>query len=136
MCVCSHSYPAWNAHTPYYHVCSDRVCRIVPHYLITGTIFEKKNLLSIKCIFRFYLQIMSGNFLIVRRDGRDMIKNVYWSSCTVSAIRARFNETLIYLTDFRKIPKYQISRKSAQWKPSCSMQTDGQDRHDEASSRF
>jgi hypothetical protein len=29
--------------------------------------------------------------------------------------------------------KYQISLKSAWWKPSCSMRTDG---HDEANSRF
>jgi hypothetical protein len=29
-------------------------------------------------------------------------------------------------TDFRRIPKYQISRKSVPWKPSCSMRTEGQ----------
>jgi len=27
--------------------------------------------------------------------------------------------------DFREIFKYQISRKSVQWEPSCSMGTDG-----------
>jgi len=40
---------------------------------------------------------------------------------------------------FRKIYKYQISRKSVQWKPSCSMRTDRQtqaDRHNEANSSF
>ena len=46
------------------------------------------------------------------------------------------NETFIE-TDFRKMLKYHISRKSFQWEPSCSMRTDGQtDRHDEADSRF
>ena len=37
-----------------------------------------------------------------------------------------FNETSIFSTDYRKIIKCQISRKSVQWEPSCSMRTDGQ----------
>ena len=44
-----------------------------------------------------------------------------------------FNETSILSTVFRKVLKYQISLKSVQWEPSCSMGTDG---HDEANSRF
>jgi len=41
-----------------------------------------------------------------------------------------FNGTLIFLTHFRKILKYQISLKSVYWEPSCTMRTDGRmDRH-------
>jgi hypothetical protein len=37
-----------------------------------------------------------------------------------------FNETWILSTDFIKILSYQISQKSVQWEPSCSVRTDGQ----------
>jgi hypothetical protein len=50
-----------------------------------------------------------------------------------------FNATWIFLTDFWKIPKYQISWKSVQWEPSCSMRKDGhtnKTRYDEATVAF
>jgi len=44
-----------------------------------------------------------------------------------------FNGSGILRTAFLKTPKYQMSWKSVQWEPSCSLGTDG---HDEANSRF
>jgi len=51
-----------------------------------------------------------------------MIKKVTWFS-------RRFPFSQISMTlefsDFRKIFKYQISRKFIQWEPNCSMREDG-----------
>ena len=50
---------------------------IFPHYLINSTIFERKiKLLETKCVFWFSLQLLSETFLILRRNERDMIKNL------------------------------------------------------------
>jgi len=63
----------------------------------------------------------------------------------IIALKSRFSENLtehkidtwIFSTDFRDIPKYQISWRSVHWEPSCSMRTDKRtDRHDGAKSRF
>ena len=42
-----------------------------------------------------------------------------------SLLLSGYNETQISSTEFRKILKYQISRKPLQWEPNCSMQTEG-----------
>ena len=91
------------------------------------------------------------NILTLGRNEPDMIKKVYWSSCTYplfwsdfnkfgqnhpvvwTVFDRDFNQTWIFSPDFRKILKYRISWKSIKWKPSSSMRTD---RHDEANSRF
>jgi hypothetical protein len=46
-----------------------------PLYLINGTIFEKKRLLSIKCVLRVSLQLLSEVFFILRGD--------IWSECVL-----------------------------------------------------
>jgi len=41
VCVCSHRYPACNAHAPYFRLWSVPLCKIFPHYLLNGIILEK-----------------------------------------------------------------------------------------------
>jgi hypothetical protein len=56
VCVCSCSYPACNAHAPYWHLWPAPLYNIFPHYAINGTIFEKKNI-------NIFLFIWSAKFV-------------------------------------------------------------------------
>jgi len=62
-----------------------------PHYLINGIIFGEKSLNIKKNCFDFlYNFFFPETLLILRRNERDMIKIVYWTSCKVPVIVARF----------------------------------------------
>jgi hypothetical protein len=58
------------------------------HYLTKGMIFEKR-LLNIKCMCRISLRHLSETFFVLSGIERDMVKNVYWSSCKVLVILAK-----------------------------------------------
>ena len=63
-------------------------------------------------------------FFILRRNEREIIKNVYCSSRKYPLFLSDLDETRLFPTDFWNIFKYQISWKSVKWQPSCSMRTD------------
>jgi hypothetical protein len=89
-----------------------------------GTIFEQE-LWIVKCVFWFSVQLFFKKiFLILRRTEHDVVINVHRSAVKYAFFLSDFNETWILSIDFRKIFKYQISWKSVQWEPSCSMRTD------------
>jgi len=49
-----------------------------------------KRALNIKCVFRISLKLLSEIFFILRRTKRDIMKNVYRSSCKAPVITLRF----------------------------------------------
>jgi len=65
-------------------------------------VFEHK-----MCVSNFFLWLLCETFLILGKIEQD-IKNICWYSCAIP-LSSDFSKTLIFLTDFKKILKYQIS---------------------------
>jgi hypothetical protein len=113
---------------------NELACAILSCGLTGSTIFFKflshpawflwKKILKGKCVLIF-LQFLSEIFLILRRIERHIIKKCIF----VFVCSTRYScQILMKLQFSRKISKtliYQISWKSVQWDPSCSMRADG-----------
>jgi hypothetical protein len=92
------------------------------------------------CVW-FSLQLLTDTFLILRRNERDVIKNFIYFHVNSPLLSSYFNETWNIAGYIRKTLQLQISWKSVQWEPSCSMWTDRRtdrqaDRHDKANNSF
>ena len=60
--------------------------------------------------FDFSLQSLSETVLILRRNERDMIKNLYWSSGKVPVIIVRFYCILDSASENTEVPNFIIIR--------------------------
>ena len=81
-----------------------RVASLAVQYF--STLFHKqhnlrKNVIEHKmCAFIFY-EISSETFPIVRREERDVIRNVYWSLCKVAVILVRLQFLDVFCKNFK-----------------------------------
>jgi hypothetical protein len=55
--------------------------------------FSKDMLLNIKCVFELSVQRLFDTFFTLRGTERNMIENIYRSSCNVPLVRLDFNKT-------------------------------------------
>ena len=94
--------------------------------------FRKKDLLNIKCMFWFSVQILSETFLILSRTERDIIINMYCSSCKVPVMHVRVWWNLNFLDRFFE----KCSKNKFNENPSSGrylFHTEGQtDKHNES----
>jgi hypothetical protein len=119
VCVCCLSYPACNAHPPYCHLWPVRLC------LGKGVIECKMCASIFSTTFIWNISHSKENW--IRYDKKMCI-------CLPVKYPLFMSELEFSGQIFRKILKYEISWKSVQWEPSCSMQTDRQTDRSERSS--
>jgi len=121
------------------HIILSSVVRLtVPHFFTLShkqyDFQKKKKSFNKTCVFWFSPRLLSEKFLILRIQC-DVTINVFMSITRYFSHISMWLE--FFLIDLRKIFKCQLSWKSFQWDPSCSMLMGGQtDRYDETNSRL
>ena len=124
VCICSLRYPACNAHAPYCHVaCPALHFSTLSH---KRQDFRKRVTEHKMCVSRFSTNFVWNIFHSKKKWERYDKKMYIGPHVKCPLFLSDFNETWNFSKYCRKILKYQISWKSVQWEPSCSMRTDGQ----------
>ena len=135
VCICSRRHPAWKVHAPFYYLLSALLYNIFPHYLINGTIFEKKKLLNTQPVFRSSLQIYLKHFTF-SKELNEILSEMY---IVLRAKYPLFYPILMKLEFSRQICGKQSNIKFHEIRPAGggSFHLDGQtDRHDGSNSRI
>jgi len=105
VCFCSQGYSACTAHAPYcIIICGLPGYAIFFHVISQSARFsKKKKVIEHKMCVLIFSTTFISDISHGRRIERDMIINIYWSSCKVPIILVRFEYTLNFSTNFRKI---------------------------------
>jgi len=123
VCVCRLSFPAYNAHAPYYIViCGLAHSTIFFHLNSKTALFSGTKLLNSKCLFGFSLQILSETFLILHVMYRLLLSD--------------FSEMWMYIFWKYSNIKFHGNPSSGSRVVLCERRVRGADRHDEAFRNF